>query len=170
MVINDSQALGLDVRQSIGGYSGKAFLELLENPPEAFYKMKYKGGCQDIFFKTTLDKTPSFIHEMTGILESSAYPARDMGIYLQPVVQGSSCHCEFSFPFDPADPGERECVEHLYEDGSQKLARSGAFFSRPYGAWADTAYGMDAETTAALRKVKQIFDPQGIMNPGKLCY
>jgi FAD/FMN-containing dehydrogenase len=47
---------------------------------------------------------------------------------------------------------------------------AGAFFSRPYGAWADLAYGRDAATTAALRKLKAIFDPANVMNPGKLCF
>jgi len=32
------------------------------------------------------------------------------------------------------------------------------------------AYRRDAETTAALRKVKGIFDPKNIMNTGKLCF
>jgi FAD/FMN-containing dehydrogenase len=32
------------------------------------------------------------------------------------------------------------------------------------------AYRRDGETTAALRKVKGIFDPKNIMNAGKLCF
>jgi FAD/FMN-containing dehydrogenase len=50
------------------------------------------------------------------------------------------------------------------------LANRGAFFSRPYGPWADMAYRRDAGTTMALRKVKGIFDPNNVMNPGKLCF
>jgi hypothetical protein len=94
----------------------------------------------------------------------------DMGIYIQPMVQGCMCHCEFTFPYNPYDLKEKERLKGFSAKASEDLARSGAFFSRPYGPWADMAYRMDAETTAALRKVKGIFDPQGIMNPGKLCY
>jgi FAD/FMN-containing dehydrogenase len=46
----------------------------------------------------------------------------------------------------------------------------GAFFSRPYGPWADLAYGRFTEGVAALRKLKSIFDPNNILNPGKLCF
>jgi FAD/FMN-containing dehydrogenase len=50
------------------------------------------------------------------------------------------------------------------------LAEEGAFFSRPYGPWSDFAYNRDAQTTTNLRKIKNIFDPKNIMNPGKLCF
>ena len=46
----------------------------------------------------------------------------------------------------------------------------GAFFSRPYGLWSDVAYAKCPDTVRALGKVKAILDPQGIMNPGKLCF
>jgi FAD/FMN-containing dehydrogenase len=31
-------------------------------------------------------------------------------------------------------------------------------------------YNADAQATLALRKVKDIFDPSHVMNPGKLCF
>jgi FAD/FMN-containing dehydrogenase len=46
----------------------------------------------------------------------------------------------------------------------------GAYFSRPYGIWADMAFNRDAQTTLVLKKVKKIFDPKAVMNPGKLCF
>ena len=44
----------------------------------------------------------------------------------------------------------------------------GAFFSRPYGTWAQLVRTRHAESIIALRKVKGIFDPNNVMNPGKL--
>ena len=58
----------------------------------------------------------------------------------------------------------------LREAASVALSDRGAFFSRPYGSWADMAYGKDPATAEALRKVKKIFDPNNVMNPGKLCF
>ena len=55
-------------------------------------------------------------------------------------------------------------------EGCQALANAGAFFSRPYGPWADIAFGRCPDTVITLRKLKDIFDPNGIMNPGKLCF
>ena len=53
---------------------------------------------------------------------------------------------------------------------SEELIRQGAFFSRPYGIWADMVYSRDAQTTIVLKKVKEYFDPNNVLNPGKLCF
>jgi len=50
------------------------------------------------------------------------------------------------------------------------LASYGAFFSRPYGESARAIINRDAATYWALLKVKAMFDPNNIMNPGKLCF
>ena len=165
-----AQAAGLELLPSIEGVSGRAFMKILNNPPEPYYKMKYKGGCQDIFFATTLDKTPFFIDEVTKEMKTCRYPASEMGVYLQPTVQGCSCHCEFSFPCDSSDAAEKGRLRTLLTDGARRLAYSGAYFTRPYGPWADFAYQIDGSAASALRKVKGILDPRGIMNPGRLCY
>ena len=142
----------------------------LAQPPEKYYKMRFKGGFQDIFFITTLDKSPGFVTEMYKEIISHQYPSTELGVYIQPTVQGCSCHCEFNLMYDPSNKTEKQNIKTLLIGASEKLARSGAFFNRPYWPWTDIAYRMDAETTAALRKVKGIFDPNHIMNPSKLIY
>ncbi len=50
------------------------------------------------------------------------------------------------------------------------MISSGAFFTRPYGAWSDLTYNRIPDTVRLLGNIKNIFDPNGVMNRGKLCY
>jgi FAD/FMN-containing dehydrogenase len=98
------------------------------------------------------------------------YSAQDIGIYVQPIVQGTSCHCEFDLCYDPRNAQEANSVKELYARAGEALMNAGAFFNRPYGTLVDEIYRRDGETTAALKKVKKIFDPNNVMNAGKLCF
>lgn len=162
---------GLKVVSAIPGASDGQVLETILNPSrDPYWKLGYKGRCQDIFFLTTLNRTPEFVTTMYSLAEALKYPCSDIGIYLQPQHQGVSCHCEFSLPYDPDDQEEIAKVQELFTRASEELLKQGAFFSRPYGIWANMMYNRDAQQTNLLRQVKGIFDPNNVMNPGKLCF
>ena len=166
-----AQLFGLYPTEVVAGITADQIAAALSQPSgEPYWKLKFKGGGHDIFFVTTLDKTPEFIKTMYAQAEKKQYSPADIGIYLQPMVQGTSCHCEFNLSYDPQNAAEVEKVKSLVTEKTAALANMGGFFSRPYGSWADMAYRRDGETMSALRKVKGIFDPQNIMNPGKLCF
>jgi FAD/FMN-containing dehydrogenase len=61
-------------------------------------------------------------------------------------------------------------VKRTFEQASKALMLRGAFFSRPYGIWSELIHNQCAENVIALRKVKQIFDPNNVMNPGKVFF
>ena len=65
---------------------------------------------------------------------------------------------------------EREKTGELHRYLSEELITMGAFFSRPYGPWADMVYRRATTYTTTLKEVKKVFDPNNILNPGKLCY
>jgi FAD/FMN-containing dehydrogenase len=65
---------------------------------------------------------------------------------------------------------EMAVVQKLFMDASETLMKNGAFFSRPYGSWADMVYSRYPDGVTALKKLKDIFDPNHILNPGKLCF
>jgi hypothetical protein len=162
---------GLKVLPGISSVSGKKILDTILNPSsENYWKFKYKGGCVDIFFMTTMDKTPQFLKTMNSAAEKFNYPSTDIGIYLQPQHQGASYHCEFNLPYNPLDTEETSNIEELFVKASRALSIQGAYFSRPYGIWSDLMYQKDADGKMTLLKIKKLFDPNGIMNPGKLCF
>jgi FAD/FMN-containing dehydrogenase len=162
---------GLKMTPTLRGCRGGELLELVLKPSrEPYWKLRYKGGSQEIFFLTTLDKTPGYLTTMYSAADELQYPIPDVGVYIQPVHQGVGCHCEFILPFNLENRAEMLRVRELFRDASHRLLRQGAFFSRPYGIWANMVYNADARTMMVTRKVKEIFDPNNVMNPGKLCF
>lgn len=166
-----AQKFGLQLVPAIPGTNGPEVLKaLLSTSKEPYWRLACKGGYQDIFFLTTLDKTPGFLKTMNSIAESYGYPTSEMGVYVQPLHQIASCHCEFLLPYDKDNPKEAAKIQQLYTAASKELLQQGAFYSRPYGIWANMAFNRDVQTTNTLRKIKGIFDPNNIMNPSKLCF
>jgi len=87
------------------------------------------------------------------------------------MTQGSNCHCEFDLYYDPTNDGEINKVKKIFSELSIKLMDMGAFFNRPYGILTKEVYKRhDDSTQMALRKVKKIFDPNNVLNPGVLCF
>ena len=166
-----ARTAGVTPRHHLHGLGAGSVLSLVISPSaEPYWKERPCGAFQDIFFLTTLDRTPEFVETM--IAEASNYGlARErLGVYVQPIHQGRACHVEFTLMYDPKDAGQTEVVKALFHAASRSLLDMGGFFSRPYGPWSDLAYQRCQDTVTALRKVKAILDPNGVMNPGKLCF
>ena len=166
-----AQQFNLRLELEIPGATGEQVGDAVLNPAkELYWKLQSKGGCQDIFFLTTLNKVPEFIKTMNSLAESSNYSLSDIGVYIQPTHMGTSCHLEFSLPYDPGDEKELTMVKDLFTRASDELSKQGAFYTRPYGIWADMAYSRNAEHMSLSKKLKGIFDPNNVLNPGKLCF
>lgn len=166
-----AQAFGLEFKPVLPEVKAEDVENVLSKPSdEPYWKLRFQGGCHDIFFLTTLDKTPRFIEKMYGMAHSHRYPAIDIGIYIQPTMRGANCHCEFNLSYAPSSRQETDKVRALDTEAVNSFINMGGFFSRPYGPWADPTYARAAMTMIGQRKIKEIFDPKSIMNPGKLCF
>jgi hypothetical protein len=163
-----AQASGVRPAREVPGVAPRKIEETIGAPSaEPYFKLRPKGGFLDIFFLTTLDKVPSFISLMETCAVDRGYPPDELGIYIQPIQHGRTCHLEFNLYYDAAN---QERVRALHSAASKALCDAGAFFSRPYGEWSDLAYARCPDTVQALKRVKDMLDPSGLLNPGKLCF
>ncbi|MFC1933543.1 FAD-binding oxidoreductase [Chloroflexota bacterium] len=152
---------------------GKKLLSMLRKPwptEVTYWKNRYKGACQSLFFIAKPVLAPKFINKVEEIAAKHGYPISDIGGYLQPIEHNRACHLEFNFFYDPASYPEVERVRSLCSEAAPALLNEGAIFTRPYGELAKLVYERAAGYTTALRRVKKIFDPNNIMNPGNLCF
>ncbi len=107
---------------------------------------------------------------MYAAADQAGYPASDVGVYLQPIVQGVGYHCEFTFFYDPDNCADADKVKDLSASATQAMMANGGFFSRPYGPNTWSIFNHDSASVKVLNKLKKIVDPNGIMNPGKICF
>jgi FAD/FMN-containing dehydrogenase len=166
-----TQRLGLEPIKAVGGLSARDILKAVQRPaPEPYWKLRYKGSCEDLFFLTTQEKIEDLVGVVDDLAAKAGYPVSDRGVYVQPAVQGTSWHVEFNLFYDPDDAVEAQRVRALTATATKALMEKGAFFSRPYGESARAIMNRDAATVGVLKKLKGIFDPNEVMNPGKLCF
>jgi FAD/FMN-containing dehydrogenase len=164
-----TQRLGLTPARSAGGISTFEMMKTFQQPSaEPYWKLRYKGACEDVFFLTINDKIESMVKTMLDTAGAGGYPATDLGVYLQPTVQGTSVHCEFNLFYDAQDVVASQKVKDLSAASTKALLNNGAFFSRPYGDNTRLIVNRDGMSVAYLNRLKNIFDPNRIMNPGKV--
>lgn len=133
-----------------------------------YWKFRFKGGCWDLMLLTTLDKAPEWIATVRQVAVEGGYPLEDMGIYLQPKQRGRAYHLEFNFPVDRRKPGEGDKVKAIIRQAAKSLLNNGAFLYRPYASLAEMVFPRTGNLHAAIRKMKNILDPNRVMNPGRL--
>ncbi len=152
---------------------GQKLFSLLRNPwpaEKTYWKNIWKGASQSLFFIARPNAAPAYVDIVKKIAPQHGYPVNDIGIYIQPIEHNRACHMEFTFFYNPADPLEKGRIATLYRDAAPALLNQGAFFSRPYGELATMMYERASSYTMALKRLKKVFDPKNIMNPGNLCF
>jgi len=165
----------LQVLTSLPGIDAveKKLPEMLRKPwpkDRTYWKHAYKGGCQDLMFTTTLERVERYIPAVVEVAAKYQYPTGDIGCYIQPIQDGHSCQLQFNFYYNPHDEAETETIRKIYAEAAAAVLDRGAYFNRPYGVISGMAYKKHGDYASLLKTFKKQFDPNGILNPGKLCF
>ena len=159
---------GLELSTHCGSVSAQALLNKARTPAgEKDWRQGKSGHYLSLFFMTTLDKVVGLISSFEQIAGKHHVKPEHIGTYIQPVLQNHACQVELMVPFDSTDDGMVTKMEQLESEGVDGLIRSGAFFSRPYGSAETAAFKKNKVSYAFLKKTKNLFDPNRILNPGK---
>lgn len=145
----------------------------LRNPwpsTETYWKHRNQGRCQDIFFIIRPQDAPTLVAAIDDVVGKYGYPVDDIGCYLQPIEYGRACHLEFNFYYRPESQRDVATIMQLYSEAVGILIDKGALFTRPYGMLSELVYSQAPAYTSALKRLKNIFDPNHIMCPGNLCF
>jgi FAD/FMN-containing dehydrogenase len=165
----------LTLAEALPGFPGlgNKMLSLLRNPWPAdlpYWKNRWQGASQSLFFIARPEKSQKFVEIIETVAPKHGYPVADIGSYIQPIEHNRGCQVEFTFFYNGKDAAAKARVAGLYKDAAHALMNEGALFTRPYGELAPMVYDRAASYVLALRRVKKIFDPNNIMNPGNLCF
>ena len=136
-----------------------------------YWKVSVKGECQEVMFTTTLDRVQEFYNIFQEVAEEIGFPSDQIGAYAQPTNQGTNTYVGFDIYYSLHEDDSTKKVTTLLSKGQKKLLDEGAYFSRPYGVITDTVFEEASPLTIdAMKRVKAIFDPNNVLNPGTLCF
>lgn len=161
---------GVRLLDTLEGLSADALAQRLAAPPAAPFKDGPRGAHREVFCLSQLDRVPTLLAAAQPLLTDARQRSDGAivaGVYVQPTLQGSACHVDFTLLHTVSQAAR---AAELEQQLVQCLADAGGFLSRPYGRWSEVAYRRDPSIVPYLRKVKDIFDPKHLLNPNRLCY
>ncbi|WP_028315100.1 FAD-binding oxidoreductase [Desulfatibacillum aliphaticivorans] len=166
---DEAKKLELPLSSRIGGVTGAAYLSQVVRKcsAEPYWKLRAQGDCRELFFLAPPNKAAGYVEQALALAQKGGFNPDDVGVYLQMAVHGAVCHCGLDYFVSPE---KAEALKPLFMETSKALFENGAYFSRPYGPWSGLVYPRYETFVKYANKLKAVFDPKGVMNPGKLCF
>ncbi|MBD3230543.1 MAG: FAD-binding protein [Candidatus Lokiarchaeota archaeon] len=145
------------------------FLNEFKLPNRLINYRYYKGHCRTLSFYTEADRINEFDKQVEYLADGYNYLKSDLYGYIMPIEQGRVYYYEYNFHSDPSSPEDLYRIEKLYQDACEIVVNNGGIIDRPYGSFlVNLIYSKSSEYYENLLSIKSWFDPNNILNPGKI--
>ncbi len=173
-VKTSAQQYGLKLEEEISGVKiSQDQINCILNQPwpgEVYWKEMFKKGFFELFFYAPFKKVPQLSEIISAEATSEGYPIEEIGLYIQPIERARASYIEVRFQFDPLKNDEKKRVESLFLKLSQRVFDAGGHCIRPYGPWEKMVFDHNPDLKEIVKKMKEVFDPNRILNPPVFCF
>jgi FAD/FMN-containing dehydrogenase len=158
---------GLKLQRALDPVSARELLtRSTQSSGDTEWRRAPHGECISVFFLSTLDRARDLTRTVVDCAAEHGIEERELGLYVQPIVQNHGCHIEMIVSYDPRVVDAHERMQRLERDAVGRLLDTGAFFSRPYGT-AERIFAKNPANFGLIREVKSLFDPKRVLHRGK---
>jgi hypothetical protein len=140
----------------------------IDNPKGMINQKRYRGACNYIGCMASRTQLNPFYDLTLRSARDNKQENVELGFMIMPLNFGGSYYFEPHLYHDPDDQKAHSLKRSQFINISRSLIHAGGFFPRPYPLWANEVYFRMGVYHRKIKMVKNLLDPNNIMNPGKL--
>lgn len=137
-------------------------------PNKLLNHRKYKTNCDVISFYANLDLITDINDSVIAIARDMGYPEEDLFGYMMPIEQSRVIYSEFTLYHDDSELELKNIITNLFLKICEEILNLGGVIDRPDGILANVIYSKIPQYHDYLGMIKNMLDPNNILNPGKL--
>ncbi|MHA2290102.1 MAG: FAD-binding oxidoreductase [Promethearchaeota archaeon] len=127
-----------------------------------------KKELYDLPIYVTLDKFPEIYSIIQNELTQFKDTQIELGVSIIPVERNRTAYVEFDLHTQLSTEEEITSFKQLFRTLGELAVQTGAIIDIPYGPLKQVIYSRVGNYIALIKEVKNIFDPNNILNPGKI--
>lgn len=160
----------LSAKQSLPGMKDtqRRIKKEIDNPRGMLNQRRYKGACNYIACMASKTQLRPFYDLTLREAATNGKSAVELSWMIMPLNFGGSYYFEPNLYHNPGSARQSAEAQQAFKNISRALIHAGAFFPRPYPMWAEEVYFRMGAYHRKVKMLKEIYDPNNIMNPGKL--